>query len=78
MSPGEGPSLPFQSLSDAKPRGYLALGGQTGNQTSVIGGRLRDTKTLLGVPSGHGDRDTEFSIWTMLVAKYAWQCIAVL
>ena len=33
MSPGEGPSLSFQSLSDAKPRGYLALAGQTGNQT---------------------------------------------
>jgi len=35
-------------------------------------------KTLLGVPSGHGDGDTEFSIWTMLFAKYAWQWIAVL
>jgi hypothetical protein len=67
-----GQSLSFQSLSDAKPRGYLALAGQTGNQTSVIGGRLRDTKTLLTRrPISHGDRDTEFSIWTMLVAKYA-------
>ena len=35
MSPGEGPSLSFQSLSDAKPRGYLAFAGQTGNQTSL-------------------------------------------
>src|SRR6266478_2822468 len=54
------------------------LGGRTESRKYEGGARLHDKKIQLSVPSGDGDRDTEFAGGATLVAKHRRERVSVL
>src|SRR6266566_4391299 len=69
-------SVPF--ASDARSHDCRGLDGRTESRKYEGGARLRGKKIQLSVPSGDGDRDTEFPDGATLVAEHRRERVSVL